>query len=577
MRQKLLHTVRGRYILIISFLVFGILGVIIFFSIHMIRTTVENRGRSYMESSVHMLASQVDQEYRHILQIAQHMTSEGVVGQQVNDILRAKDMYDLGEAKRVFSKSLQTVTAIGEQVELALYYSPDENDVFASTFLPRKNFSLSDELKTVRRTRHISFHAIHQSQSRISDHDVVSVSWLDTFANEKDLAIYVEVRTSLPNLLKEINENEDSDYTILQLTHSGEICYTSNPGFDTQAQLQEIPLSDETFGFTDQLVWCRQRSDSDFYYVLIKPKNLFYADLVGWTKNLIIAIVISVLFLATAVILFNKMILRKLQKIVDAVNAVRRPELIMTSERTGLLEYDKLMDRFRELLEYAQQLIMEVRLHEEEKSRLELETLYYQINPHFLMNSLNTLYWLARLNNQKEISTYAHHLMELLSYSLGRTSQEPTLRTELEVMKEYLALEQVKHSFSVEYDIAEGNYLDAPTPRLFLQPLVENAVNHGMDTDGKLTIRVGLEETGAIIVIEDDGCGIGPEKIEQLRSMESMAEHGGIGLRYTVSMLRQFYGNEALLTIENLPTHGTRVTVRLGMWKEKGHDSGSAD
>lgn len=234
MQRKLSRTVRGRYLIIISFLVLSILAVLVFFSIRILRTTVESRGKAYMESSLHMLARQVDQEYRHILQISQHMTSEGVVGQQVNEILRAKDSYDLWEAKRVFTKSLQTVTAIGEQVELALYYALEDGEVFASTYLPRTDFSLSDKLKTVRNTRSIAFHAIHRSQSRISDHPVVSVCWNDTFVNEKEFAIYVEVRSSLSDLLQEMNVNEDSDYTLLQLTRTGDLCFASDPDFDTE-------------------------------------------------------------------------------------------------------------------------------------------------------------------------------------------------------------------------------------------------------------------------------------------------------------------------------------------------------
>lgn len=89
-----------------------------------------------MESATHLLAEQIDQEYAHILQIAQHMTVNGMAGKQVNEILRAQTVYDLGEAKRALSVGLQTITAIGNQIELALYYSPSDNEIFATTFSP---------------------------------------------------------------------------------------------------------------------------------------------------------------------------------------------------------------------------------------------------------------------------------------------------------------------------------------------------------------------------------------------------------------------------------------------------------
>ena len=575
MRKQPIRTVRGRYILIIILLVFSILIVLSFFSYQMIQTTIENRGKSYMESSTRMIAHQMDEEYQHVLQISQHMTSHGVVGKQVNEILRSEDMYDLGEAKRAMIRNLQTVTAIGKQVELATYYMPENSSIFATTFLPRDSFSPTEGLRTVRKTKSVTFHAVHESQSRFSNHDVLSVAWPDTFASDLDLIIYVEARTSVPEMLEEVNAEETNGYMLFQLTPEEEICYCSNPTCLKEMAGKICFSGEDGFRMSNEMVWCKNQSASGFYYVLAIPRSVFYQHVLHWFDYLITGVLIALILVAAAVYLFNRLILQKLQMIVDAVNAVSRPELRMTSQRTGMMEYDNLMERFENLLEYARQLIEEVKRQEEQKAKLELERLYYQINPHFLMNSLNSLYWLARLNHQKEISEYTHRLMELLNYSLGRSGKGPTLRRELEVIRDYLALEQMKHSFSVDYQIEEGSYLDSPTPRLFLQPVVENAVSHGMDTDGHLRISVHPDDSGTILTIEDDGCGIEPERLRMLQTMEQIQEHAGIGLRYTVSMLRQFYGNAALLKLENRPEGGTRATIRLYMWKESFHDQGT--
>ena len=570
MFRRLFRTVRGRYVLIISFLVISILVVLSFFS------SIESRGRAHMDSAIRMISQQLDEEYTQALQISQHMTSRGVVGKQMNEMMRAKDMYELGEAKRKLSSNLQTVTAIGKQVELALYYSPDEDSITATTFLPKDTFNPSQGLPIARQTRSVTFHAIHESQSRISNHPVVSIAWPDTFISDRNLIIYVEVRTSVPELLKEINEEDASGYMLFQLTKDGEICYCSNQEYANQEASSLCLDEPELFGISDHLVWCKNQSNSGYTYVLAIPRSTFTEHMFQWIDYLIIGLIIAIILIGVAVVLFNYLILRKLQLIVDAVNAVSRPELFMTSHRTGMMEYDNLMERFEDLLEYARQLIDEVRTKEEQKSRLELETLYYQINPHFLMNSLNSLYWLARLNKQKEISDYVHHLMEILNYSLGRGEKDPTLRRELDISRAYLALEQMKHRFTVIYEVEEGAYLDSPTPRLFLQPVVENAVSHGMDTDGHLKITVRPDESGALLMIDDDGCGVEPERIQEFNSLDSIRNHGGIGLRYTASMLRQFYGEDCTLMLENKPEGGTRAIIHLGMWKEAHHDS-SAD
>lgn len=571
----MLHSVRGRFLLIISFLVASVFLVFFVFSLRIIRLTMDTKEQDYMRSSVSIIAKQMNQEYQHIVQITQHMTSQGIVGKQLSNTLSAKTMFDLGEEKRLFDTCLQTITAIGSQVELALYYEIDQNEILTSTFPTKKTFSLTNGLNIVSQTPYVIFHAIHISQSRFSNHPVLSVSRLSTHINEKALTVYVEVRTSILDLLKEIKTDGKSNYTLLQLAQDGKLCYCSDPDFNAYELLAQIAASSDAYGFTGGLMWSKATSDYMIDYILLKPKHTFYASLIVWAENLATAFFVVITLLLCSIIIFNRTILQKLQVMMETVDAVSRPELVMTHQRTGIIEYDKLMDRFTRLLEYAQRLIAEVRMHEKENTKLELEKLYYQINPHFLMNSLNTLYWMVKLDGQKNASDYVHRLMGLLSYSLGKTGKQSTLRREIEVIRSYLSLEKERRAFSVTYEIEEGVYLDTLMPKLFLQPLVENAINHGIDTDGHLFIKVKTNQTSVLIVVEDDGCGIEPDKLQQLQTMKSIQKHGGIGLRYSVSMLKQFFGDNASIKIESAVHNGTKVTIKLDLWKEESSDSGT--
>lgn len=449
------------------------------------------------------------------------------------------------------------------------------SEIYATNFPVKKTFSLAEGLSELKRTSHITFHATHTSQSRFSNHPVLSISWPSVYNNDKVLSIYVEVRTSIPALLDDLNRKNAGDYILVQLSQSGQLCYCSDPDFTDWEELEQIISSDNSSGSSSQLMWNKISSKYSFDYILLHPKQTFFNSIHGWTTNLVIALITAVILLVGSSALFSKIILQKLQIMVDVVDAVQRPELIMESRRTGLLEYDGLMDRFNDLLVYVRQLISEIKAHEMEKTKLELDKLYYQINPHFLMNSLNSLYWMARLNSQTKISDYVHHLMGMLSYSLGKTGGQPTIRKELNVIRDYVAMEQERHEFNVVYEVEENCYLDEPVPKLFLQPIVENAVSHGIDTEGTLTIRVKPEETGVIIEVEDDGCGIDPDKIRQLQSMEDIRKNAGIGLRYSVSMLQQFFGGRASILIRNGETRGTKVTITLDLQKEENHDPGT--
>ena len=102
-----------------------------------------------------------------------------------------------------------------------------------------------------------------------------------------------------------------------------------------------------------------------------------------------------------------------------------------------------------------------------EKSLLELENWKYQINPHFLMNALNTVRWMAIAEKAEDISSYVNRLGYILSYSLGKIDYVTTLRTELRALENYLELQQTTHDFDYIMDVEEGDYLDQECARFY--------------------------------------------------------------------------------------------------------------
>nr|WP_306812787.1 histidine kinase [Paenibacillus soyae] len=214
-----------------------------------------------------------------------------------------------------------------------------------------------------------------------------------------------------------------------------------------------------------------------------------------------------------------------------------------------------------------QQLILDVEQKEKRRHQLEIEKLAYQINPHFLMNTLNSVRWLAAMHKQAEIEKFVSSLIYLLSYNLGKSEGKATFRSEVEVMRTYLELQQMRHDFEVTLDIAEGDYLDSPVARFILQPIVENAVCHGLDDNGMLEIRITPDEAAQAVrvIIRDDGKGLSQETLALLqRDTPGQQQTGwGIGLRYVRSMLDSFYGHNARMSIQSTPNQGTTVTLTL--------------
>lgn len=198
-----------------------------------------------------------------------------------------------------------------------------------------------------------------------------------------------------------------------------------------------------------------------------------------------------------------------------------------------------------------------------EDIQTQLQTLQYQINPHFLFNTLNTLKWIATLNHVTPVSHGIDALSSLLQSTLIKKDELIPFDDELRNLKNYCDIQQLRYAgrFEMEYQIedAAGYWT---VPRFILQPLVENSILHGTaDEDDfvTITVRATVSENLLTIHISDTGCGFDPSAIKEKNS----ERFSGIGLSNVDERMRLHYGNEYGLTIESAPGTGTQCILRI--------------
>lgn len=221
-----------------------------------------------------------------------------------------------------------------------------------------------------------------------------------------------------------------------------------------------------------------------------------------------------------------------------------------------------------------------LRIMEEEQTRAELEkalkeselkALQSQINPHFLFNTLNTISRLALLEGAGKTQKVAFALSELLRYSLRRIDGVVTLKEELDHVHRYLLIQQVRFGDRIQSDIqVEPAALALELPLLTLQPLVENAVNHGLEPrveGGVLTIGAEANETGVHLTIADNGEGMSRGRVreiqEWIRDSTAIPQDGNIGIVNVHRRLQHFFGESYYFRLQATPGKGTRVDLRL--------------
>lgn len=199
---------------------------------------------------------------------------------------------------------------------------------------------------------------------------------------------------------------------------------------------------------------------------------------------------------------------------------------------------------------------------QQEKRKIELQMLQYQISPHFLFNTLNSLQFVAAMNQDQVVSNGIHALSLLLQNTISNTQEHVPIREEIENLKNYFSIQSIRYAgeFEVHYEVDEGLH-EYECPKFILQPLAENAIIHGAACDPaitNITIRVYEEEEQIVFTIFDDGAGFAMEK-EGLPEPSGM----GIGLENVNSRIKLYFGEGYGLEIKSTPEEGTMNRIRI--------------
>jgi len=321
----------------------------------------------------------------------------------------------------------------------------------------------------------------------------------------------------------------------------------------------------------------------DMHLINIISLEQSLRDLSETRNKLIAAIVILLMILSTVTYFSVKLILKRLIILRDSMKKVRQGDFTFDIPVRGGGEVGELAHHFRKMLKKINELIADAVQKQAASKEAELRSLKNQIDSHFLYNTLENIKMLAEIEGQYEISDALTSLGGLMRYNLRWTSEYALLRDELAHVANYVAIMNIRfdRKIRLETDIPE-RCLNCEMLKLTLQPIVENAVKHGLwEGDGRgLGIRIACREEREFLVltVEDDGRGMTPEQTAALNgrleragapasSDESVSggTRGGIGLLNVQRRIRLYYGPDCGLAVESEEGRFTRVTMRLPM------------
>lgn len=232
-------------------------------------------------------------------------------------------------------------------------------------------------------------------------------------------------------------------------------------------------------------------------------------------------------------------------------------------------EFGHVLMKFNSMNEKVKQLIEENYVAKLREKETEILALNIQLNPHFLYNTLNIINWMALYGEKDKVSTMLISLSRMLHYTTDNRRDSTLLKDDISWLQDYIVImtNRFDQRFRVDFDI-QPELLEAKVPKLFLQPLVENAIIHGfkdIDAGGLITVYGRRQEDNIQFCVEDNGSGISPDKLTALLREDS----ANVGIKNVDKRIRLLYGTEYRIQIESVQGLGTRVHLLIPFQKQE--------
>ncbi|WP_336776799.1 cache domain-containing sensor histidine kinase [Paenibacillus sp. MMO-58] len=281
--------------------------------------------------------------------------------------------------------------------------------------------------------------------------------------------------------------------------------------------------------------------------------------------QLLLALILIVVLLSSIV---SRRISRPIKQLELTMKNVEHGNFEQTAVGEGPLEVRQLADRFNIMIGTIKKLMRQIVTEQESKRTYELEALQAQINPHFLYNTLNSVVRMVGMNKNEEVTTMITSLSKLFRISLGKGKSVIAIADELEHARNYLVIQQMRFKNKFDFSIeAEDVALNYATLKLIVQPLIENALVHGIEPSvdkGYIRVKVKLDGQDIVIEVRDNGLGMSEERLKQVNAGHVTSSKGsGVGVMNVQERIRLFYGQAYGLHFESELEEGTTVTIRF--------------
>ena len=516
-------------------------------------------------------------------------------------MVRSSDLEDMQSIIDQTKESIDSQTAVYSSLLNYLTYSPDIEEIIKEKNIDNytayeKYNEIADPLLSVPKSYHDAINRIQLfAQSIQVEHeytlvplakmkeewwsselqDDVRIQWLVNFERKEVAAVrmiyddqaldaaicivldYNKIFQPLTNILTEENGGMVTD-------EDGRILYNRN-----SLENIELEKSDDRDTALEKInqecaYTMAESKENNWNFYLYKSQRAISGSVRRLLLEEIPLMAVCCLITLAMGLSFSRIFTRKIEELTRNMDQVNHGSREVTVSSDSEDEVGILINSFRRMMDEINRLIDEVYVNKIALKEYELKALQAQINPHFLYNTLSMMNWMAIRSGQMDISKVTLALSTFYRTALSKGEDMVTVETCIQNMEAYLEIQLTMHdhSFTVEWDI-DLDIKNEKMPKLLLQPVVENAIEHGIDEkeegDKKIFLSFKGQGDDVEIIVRDNGTGMEQEKAETLVTYQAK----GYGLKNVNDRIRLLYGEAYGIRIFSEPGEGTTVIMRF--------------
>lgn len=561
---KFFRNMKFRYKLITTYILLGIIPMTIMGLVwyNQTRTILMKQEKSSIENYLTQAVSNMDNQLR----IYNNLSDYIAFNQQISHVVSHEydsyyDMYN--QFSNVLDPMLASLKYFHSDINQITIYTKNNVVKHNTTLAPITEIENEDWYKIIKGNNDIHWF-VSQDEKK-----VLCARNIPTLENNYEVGVlYVQV--DYEKLFESFKQMNDSNYGIFIMDELGNNIFNFDQ-FEDPNKSRKMTFDEFNKGIGKENIYTIVTAHSvnnNWTVSLYKPQKLIYESTNFMITGNVIAIMLLIVFSIIITSVLSKVMVSGLEKLRANMEEVEKGNMEITVKSNNEDEVGALIRGFEKMILQIKALIEDVYESRLIQKDYEMKALQAQINPHFLYNSLSLINWMALETDQEDISKITLSLSTFYRTALNKGKNILRVRDEIKNMRSYLDIQLMMHDYEFDVDVqVEEDILDYNILNLILQPLIENAINHGIDlkTNGRGCIKIIGEKQNdeIVLIVSDNGVGMSNEQAESILTNKS----NGYGVKNVNERIKLYYGEQYQLKIESEIGIGTKVKVTIPIRK----------